>query len=185
MIPAAISPAGTLVIGSPTAHHSLKDVPPFPCVECGPKCAHQNIRERDRVGPTQSTEAGKIDLAKPLAAEQSGMQLRYAGRRVTRLRSQNGRSTRRALMRWSRTGRTVCRRPQFRIARGAARNEDDFMSGAQRNPTDKPSKPKILNDILAQTGCAHCHVTSPALRRWIPIPNFLETSIRLISTITW
>jgi len=43
------------------------------------------------------------------------------------------------------------------------------MSRAQRNPTDKPSKPQIRNDILAQTGCAHGHVTSPAVRRWIPI----------------
>jgi hypothetical protein len=177
MIPVTISPAATLVLGSPIAHHSLIDVAPFPCVECGPKCAHQDIRERDRVGPTQSTEAGKIDGAKPLAAEQSGIQFHYAGVRVTRLRSQNRRSARRALMRWSRTRRTVCRRPQLRIARGTARNEGDFMSRAHRNPTDKPRKPQIRNDILAQTGCAHGHVTSPALRRRIPIPDFPETSI--------
>jgi hypothetical protein len=141
MILAAISPAATLVLGSPIAHHSLKDVAPFPCVECGPEGAHQNIRERDRIGPTQSTEAGKIDRAKPLAAEQSSIQFHYAGVRVIRLRSQNRRSARRALMRWSRTRQAVCRRPQFRIARGTARNKGDFMSRAHRNPTDKPSKP--------------------------------------------
>jgi hypothetical protein len=50
MIPVTISPAATLVLGSPIAHHSLIDVAPLPCVECGPKCAHQDIRERDRVG---------------------------------------------------------------------------------------------------------------------------------------
>lgn len=185
MILATISPAATLVLGAPIAHHPLIDVAPFPSIECGPKCAHQNIRQCDRVGPTQSSDAVKIDRAKPLAAEQSGMQFHYAGLRATRLRSENGRSARRAPMRWSRTRRTVCRRPQLRIARWTARSEDDFMSRAHRNPTDKPSKPKIRNDILAQTSGAHGYVTSRALRRGIPlIPEFPETFIRLISAIT-